>query len=420
MSSPQVRLSSITGHLQPAGTSAKKPLLTKNADDVVITLALRTPLTKARKGALKDTELEGLLIPLLEAVRERSNLDPAVVEEVTCGNVLNPNAAYIIRNSALTAGFPDTTAVSTVNRWCSSGLLAVQQVANEIIAGNIDVGIAVGAESMSTTPDNGAPKFSAKIMSNQAAADATMPMGWTSENVAGDFSISRDAQDAWAASSYQKAEASQKAGWPVDEIVTITTQWKDPKSGKMMTVTADHDDGVRYGTTKESLGKIRAAFPDWAPSTTTGGNASQITDGAAAVLLMRRSTAEKLGQPIVAKFVASTVVGLAPRIMGIGPSFAIPKLLSKVGLSTEDIDIFEINEAFASMSVYCVNKLKLDPKKVNPRGGAIAFGHPLGCTGARQIVTGLSELKRSGQKFLVTSMCIGTGMGMASLIISEL
>jgi acetyl-CoA acyltransferase 1 len=253
------------------------------------------------------------------------------------------------RASGIAAGFPATTATSTVSRWCSSGLLAVQSVANQIVAGCIDIGIAVGAESMSTNPDNGAPAFPSEMMSNPIVKDITEPMPWTSENVARNFGVTRDVQDGFAAASFQKAEASQKAGWSMDEIYPITTQWKDPKTGEKKTVKVERDDGVRYGTTQESLSKIRSAFPQWSPATTTGGNASQITDGAAALLLMRRNVAEKLGQPILARFVASTVVGLEPRIMGIGPTLAIPKLLQKVGLEKEDIDIFEINEAFASM-----------------------------------------------------------------------
>ncbi|KAL3426717.1 acetyl-CoA acetyltransferase [Phlyctema vagabunda] len=418
MSSSQARLQSLAGQLTPAA-GKKNALFNKNDDDVVITLALRTPLTKARKGYLKDTKLDELLLPVLTAIKEKSKLDPSLVEEIVLGNVLHPSSTFVIRTAAIAAGFPATAAASTVSRWCSSGLLAVQSVANQISAGCIDIGIAIGAESMSTNPDTGAPDLSEKVLNHKVAFEATQLMGWTSENVAGDFGITREAQDAFAAGSQQKAEKSQKGGWPVDEIIPITTQWKNPATGNVETVVADRDDGVRYGTTKEALGKIKAAFPQWKPSTTTGGNASQITDGAAGLLLMRRSVANQLGQPILAKFAASTVTGLEPRVMGIGPTIAIPKLLSKVGLSLEDIDIFEINEAFASMGVYCVEKLGLDPAKVNPRGGAIAFGHPLGCTGARQIVTALSELKRQKKRVAVTSMCVGTGMGMASLIISE-
>ncbi|PSS28157.1 hypothetical protein M430DRAFT_113636 [Amorphotheca resinae ATCC 22711] len=419
MASAGERLSTVMGHLNPSKASGKSKLLEKNPDDIVITLAVRTPLTKARKGGLKDTPLDDLLISLLTSVREKSKLDPALVEDVCVGNVLAVGQAYAARSAVLAAGFPITTAASVANRFCSSGLLAVQNIANQIIAGSIDVGLAVGAESMSTTPDNGAPPMSDKVLNHPIASQNTQPMGQTSENVAGQFSVTRQAMDAFAASSYQKAEKAQKAGWSADEIVPVTVQWKDPKTGQVSVKTITQDDGIRYGTTAESLGKIRAAFPQWSPSATTGGNASQITDGAAAVLLMKRSRAEQLGQPIVGKFCGATVIGLEPRIMGIGPSIAIPKILEKTGLSISDVDVFEINEAFASMGVYCVDKLGLDPAKVNPRGGAIALGHPLGCTGARQVVTALSELRRQDKRIAVTSMCVGTGMGMAGVFVSE-
>ncbi len=243
----------------------------------------------------------------------------------------------------LAAGYPITTAASVANRFCSSGLLAIQQIANQIIAGSIEVGIAIGAESMSTCPDDGAPALSIKITEHEIAKQNLQPMGQTSENVAGQFSITREMMDRFAAESFQKAERAQKAGWVRDEIVPITVSVKDPKTGEVKEVIADRDDGVRYGTTAESLGKVRAAFPQWKPSATTGGNASQITDGAAAVLIMKRSKAEELGQKILGKFCAATIVGLEPRIMGIGPSYAIPKVLGKTGLSIEDVDVFEIN-----------------------------------------------------------------------------
>lgn len=282
-------------------------------------------------------------------MREKSKLDPTLVEDVSVGNCLCPGQAYVARSAVLAAGFPASTAASVSNRFCSSGLLAIQNIANQVIAGSIDVGIAVGAESMSTNADGGAPDLSNSILSHPVASQNMQPMGQTSENVAGQFSISREQHDQFAAKSYQKAEAAQKAGWFEDEIVPVKTQIKDPKTGEVKSVVVDKDDGIRYGTTAESLGKIRAAFPQWNPSNTTGGNASQITDGAAAVLLMKRSRAEELGQPIIGKFAGATVVGLEPRIMGIGPSLAIPKILSKFGLTNNEIDIFEINEAFASM-----------------------------------------------------------------------
>ncbi|KAL3470650.1 Thiolase, N-terminal domain-containing protein [Aspergillus californicus] len=420
MSSPQQRLSSIANQLSGSNaTDSLQKLLAKNPDDVVITLAVRTPLTKARKGGLKDTTLDELLVSLLTSVREKSKIDPNLVEDVCVGNTLCPGQAYVARSAVLAAGFPASTAASTANRFCSSGLLAIQNIANQIIAGSIDVGIAVGAESMSTNADSGAPEMSEKILSHPLASQNSQPMGQTSENVAGQFNISREQHDQFAAKSFQKAEAAQKAGYFNDEIVPVNTIIKDPKTGEVKSIIVDRDDGIRYGTTAESLGKIRAAFPQWKPSSTTGGNASQITDGAAALVLMKRSRAQEIGQPIVGKFCGATVTGLEPRIMGIGPSLAIPKILSKLGLTINEIDIIEINEAFASMGVYCVQKLGLDEAKVNPRGGAIAFGHPLGATGARQVVTALSELRRQNKRVAVTSMCVGTGMGMAGVFVSE-
>ncbi|WPH00765.1 3-ketoacyl-CoA thiolase [Acrodontium crateriforme] len=421
MSGSQQRVESISNHFVSSQDQPKAVLHEKNGDQVVITLAVRTPLTKAGKGALKDTPLEDIVTETLKALRNRSNIDPALVEDVCLGNVLHPAASYVARSSVLAAGFPVTTAAYVVSRWCSSGLMSVQAIANQIQVGAIDCGIAIGAESMSTTPDGGAPNFSDKVMkSSEKVRDAAMPMGWTSENVAADFNINREKQDEFAAWSQQKASHAQSEGWTQDEMFSFETTWIDPKTQEQKSIVADRDDGVRSGTTPEVLGKLRAAFPDWAPSTTTGGNASQITDGAAGILLMRRSMAERLGQPILARFIGATAVAIEPRIMGISPTVAIPKLLTKYHLTKDDVDIFEINEAFSSMGVYCLETLGLDRQKLNPRGGAIALGHPLGCTGARQIVTALSELRRTGKKVAVTSMCVGTGMGMAALIISEM
>jgi acetyl-CoA acyltransferase 1 len=390
----------------------------KNPDDIVITLAIRTPLAKAKKGGFRDTSLEYMVYALLSEVRQRSNLDPALVEDICLGNVSDGKAAYKLRAAALAAGYPDTVGASSLNRFCSSGLKATADVAHQISMGSIDVGIAIGAEQMTVGGDRLEAPFDEAVTSrSQQAVDCMEPMGWTSENVSRDFGIRREEMDRYAAESFRRAEHAQKAGWFDDEIVPIKTRVKGP-DGEWQDVTLTKDEGIRPGTTAESLGKIRAAFPQWGP-TTTGGNASQLTDGAAAVLLMKRSTAVRLGQPIVAKYVGSTVAGLAPRIMGIGPTIAIPKLLGKYGLTLDDVDVVEINEAFASMAVYCKDKLALPWEKMNPRGGAIALGHPLGATGTRQIVTGLSECRRQKKKILLTSMCVGTGMGMAGLFVSE-
>ncbi|KAL8903723.1 MAG: hypothetical protein Q9207_003741 [Kuettlingeria erythrocarpa] len=412
------RLNAIVSQLTPS-KSGLSAITQKNPDDVVITLAIRTPLTKAGRGGFKDTQLDYLVYSLLKKVIEKSNIDPQMVEDICLGNVNHPKAAYIIRAAALAAGFPNTTAASSVNRFCSSGLKATEDIANQISLGNIDCGVAIGAEMMSAPGGDRNPEpFHEEILKCQDAADCMQPMGQTSENVGRDFEISRESQDRFAAESYQRAERAQKAGWFDDEIVPITTTVKDPKSGEEKQVTLTKDEGPRWGTTYESLSKIRPAFSQYGDRS-TGGNSSQVTDGAAAVLLMKRSTALKMNQPILAKYVGATVVGLAPRIMGIAPSLAIPKLLGKYNLTLADIDIIELNEAFASMAVYCVNTLGIDTSKLNVRGGAVALGHPLGATGVRQICTGLSECKRQKKKILLTSMCVGTGQGMAGLFVNE-
>jgi len=333
--------------------------------------------------------------------------------------VSNGKAAYIIRAASLAAGIPNTAGAYAVNRFCSSGLKATQDIANAIAEGSIDIGVAIGVESMSEGGDALDRPFDPTVLAaSQESRDCMMPMGQTSENVGKDFNITRESQDRYAAESYQRAERAQKAGWFDDEIVPIEAKIKDPKTGEVTKVVLTKDEGIRYGTTYESLSKIRPAFPAFGDKS-TGGNSSQVTDGAAAVLLMKRSTAIQLGQPILGKFVGATVAGVPPRIMGVGPSVAIPKLLKKFNLTIDDIDIVEINEAFASMAVYCKTVLNIPDEKLNPRGGAIALGHPLGCTGARQIVTGLSECRRQQKKILLTSMCIGTGMGMAGLFVNE-
>ncbi|KAI1775887.1 thiolase [Hypoxylon cercidicola] len=410
------RVNSILKHLAPGSPLAT--ITSQNPDDVVITLAIRTPLCKGKKGGFKDTTLEYLMYAILKAARERLGFSPDLVEDICMGNVSDGKAAYKARVAALAAGFPNTTSASSVNRFCSSGLKATADIAHQIAMGSIQVGIAAGAESMTVGGDGIEIPFDEEVLKeSQEAADSIEPMGWTSENVAKDFNLSRQAVDEYAAESFRRAEEAQKAGWFDDEIVPVVTRVKGA-NGAGLTVTLSKDEGIRPGTTAASLGKIRNAFPQWGP-VTTGGNASQVTDGAAAVVLMKRSKAIELGVPIMAKYVGSTVAGLAPRIMGIGPTVAIPKLLKQHSISLDDVDVVELNEAFGTMAVYCRDYLKLDWAKLNPRGGAIALGHPLGATGARQIVTGLSELRRTKKKILLTSMCIGTGMGMAGLFVNE-
>ncbi|KAL2362757.1 hypothetical protein RJZ56_004340 [Blastomyces dermatitidis] len=415
------RLQAVLAQLKPptGWQSAVDKITQKNSDDIVITLALRTPMAKGFKGGFKDTDLDYLVLQLLNEVMATSKLDPNLIGDVVMGNANNAKASTICRTAALAAGIPYTAGAAAISRFCSSGLMSIQSVAYEIAQGSIEIGIALGAESMSKGPDRTPQPFHPEIMKEPDAADCMQPMGQTSENVGDDFGISREMQDRYSVESFRRAEVAQKAGWFEDEIVPIRTTVKVGKDGKgPEEVVVSKDEGPRYGTTLESLSKIRPAFPQFG-NKTTGGNASQITDGAAAVILMKRSKPIELGQPILAKFVGATVAGVPPRIMGIGPSIAIPKLLSMYNLRNEDIDIFEINEAFASMAVYCIDKLGLDHEKVNPRGGAIALGHPLGCTGTRQVCTILSEARRTKKKVLVTSMCVGTGQGMAGLFINE-
>ncbi|KUL90642.1 hypothetical protein ZTR_00083 [Talaromyces verruculosus] len=333
---------------------------------------------------------------LIKQVILQSKLDPSLVEDVCLGNVQDDNAAYIVRAASLAAGIPYTAGASSVNRFCSSGLKAVQDVANQIKSGMIDVGLAIGAESMSA---NGGwipvPRpFSDNLVKQADAADCMQPMSQTSENVSKRFGISRHEQDLYAVESFRRAEAAQAAGWFRDEIMPITVTLKDRETGEPKQVTLVNDECIRPGTTYKALERIKPAFPQFG-DTTTGGNANQISDGAAAILLMRRSRAIELDQPVLAKYCGAVVAGVAPRIMGISPTVAIPKLLSKFHLKKDDVDIYEINEAFASMAVYCLQCLELNHSKVNPRGGAIALGHPLGATGARQICTILSEARRT-------------------------
>ncbi|KAJ7102094.1 Thiolase, N-terminal domain-containing protein [Mycena belliarum] len=412
------RVKQLAAHLTYS-TKGLSALERKSPDDVVITFAMRSPLCKAKRGGFKDARTDELMLEMFKHTIANSNFDPALVGDICVGTVLTPGAAYHARAAALTAGYPESVPVQIINRFCSSGLMAVTTIANQIRSGQIEIGLAVGVESLSENPDNGGPTQSELITSNPAAKDCTQRMGWTSENVASDFEVSRQDQDEFAAASFNRAEAAEQAGYFTREILPFTVFSKDPATGARIRVTITKDDGVRYGTTAQGLAKIRSAFPQWGNGTTTGGNASQLTDGAASVILMTRRKAESLGLKILAKHVSTSVTGVAPRIMGIGPAYAIPMVLQQCGISQDDVDLFEINEAFASQCLYTVRKLGLPMDKVNVNGGAIALGHPLGCTGARQIATGLNELERRKGKVLVTSMCIGTGMGAAAVFLRE-
>ncbi|KAL8964820.1 MAG: hypothetical protein Q9197_006789 [Variospora fuerteventurae] len=418
----QERLSQVQSHL--ASSEADIPrgrvtILRKSPDDIVVTCALRTPITRGGKGGFKDTAAPDLLAHTFKSLISKSGIDPSLVEDISVGNVLAPGSgATEFRAAALVAGFPETTALNSLNRQCSSGLQACVNIANAIRCGMIDIGVGAGVESMSSQYGPGAvSEFSELLNGHQEAKNCKVPMGVLSEQMASDRKITREAQDAFAARSYQRAEAAQKAGKFQEEIVPMKVKWVDPKTDEEKEIVVDKDDGIRNGMSVEGLAKIKAAFKEG--GSIHAGNASQVSDGAAAVLLMKRSTAERLGQRVVGKFVCSSVVGVKPLLMGIGPWKAIPVALEKAGIGKEMVDLWEINEAFASQCVWCVKELGLDESKVNPNGGAIAFGHPLGCTGARQVSTLFNELGRTGQKVGVTSMCVGTGMGMAAVWVKE-
>ncbi|KAF2830706.1 3-ketoacyl-CoA thiolase B [Ophiobolus disseminans] len=423
----QERLSQVADHMSggvgsSSGKGSKKgkaSLLEKHPDDVVVTCALRTPFTKGGKGGFKDTQSADLLVGAFKALLERSRIDPSLVEDIAVGTVLAPGGgATEFRAAALAAGFPVTTSCKSLNRQCSSGLQACVDIANAIKSGMIEIGIGAGTESMSTQyGPNAVSEFSEQLESHKESANCKVPMGVLSEQMAKAKNIPRSEQDAFAASSFQKAIQAQKNGLFDEEIAPLTVQWTDPKTDETKTITVAKDDGVRAGITAESLSKIRPAFAK--DGSIHAGNASQISDGAAAVLLMKRSTAQRLNQPIIGKFVQASIVGVPPLLMGVGPAAAIPPVLEKTGLVAADVDIWEINEAFASQCLFCIRELGIDEKKVNPKGGAIAFGHPLGVTGARQVSTLLNELRRTGGRVGVTSMCIGTGMGMAAVWVAE-
>lgn len=377
-------------------------------------------MTKGGKGGLKDVAAADLLVHAFKSLLERSKVDASLVEDIAVGSVLPPGGgATEFRAAALAAGFPVNTAVHSLNRQCSSGLQACTEIANAIKAGMIDIGVGAGVESMSSQYGPAAvTEFSELLEDHEEAANCKVPMGLLSENMAKAKGITRQAQDEWAARSFQRAEAAQKKGNFKEEIAPLkNVKWTDPKSGDEKTIDVAQDDGIRPGMTVESLAKLRPAFSK--DGSIHAGNASQVSDGAAAVLLMRRSTAQRLGQPILGKFVASAVVGVPPLDMGVGPWKAIPVVLQKAGISKDDVDVWEINEAFASQCLWCTRELGIDETKVNPNGGAIAFGHPLGMTGARQVSTLLNELGRSGGRVGVSSMCVGTGMGMAAVWVKE-
>ena len=392
----------------------------KNPDDVVIVAAYRTALTKGGKGAFKDVGSDYLLKTFLEAFLKKTGVDPNLIEDVACGNVLNrASGAFEHRGACLAAGIPLSSAFLAINRWCGSGLMAISNIANKIKCGEIDCGLATGVESMSANygPD-AVPRIDKHYENNPEFQKCLIPMGITSENVATQFKVSRESQDEFAARSNQNAVRAIATGAFKDEILpieSILAEEDDDDNIVYEKIMVDTDEGPRKGVTAESLAKLKPVFTK--DGSTHAGSASQISDGAAAVLLMKRSLAEAKGYKIEAKFVTCITSGVPAEIMGIGPAVAIPHVLKKLGLTIDDVAKFEVNEAFASQCVYCAVEAQIPPEKLNVNGGAIALGHPFGCTGARQYATILRVLKKG--EIGLTSMCIATGMGAASVIVKE-
>ena len=381
--------------------------------DVAILSAVRTAIGRAPRGVFKNTRPDDLGALVAREAIARAEIPPADVEDVVlgCAHPEGEQGLNVARQVGFLAGLPDTTPAMTVNRFCSSGLQAAAIVAERIAAGAIDAGLAGGLESMSMIPMGGD-----KIALNPAVVDqfpdAHIPMGNTAENVARQFNVSRADQDAFALASHQKAVAAWSRGDFAAEVVPVKTRMFDGEVWRDLTV--DRDEGPRADTSLEKLAALKPVFDP--TGSVTAGNSSPLNDGAAALILTTAEKAKALGKKPRAYFRAFAVAGVPPAIMGIGPVPAVRKLLAKTGLKIDEIDLFEVNEAFASQAAYCVRELGLPVDRVNVNGGAIALGHPLGATGARQIATALHELERRKGRYAVITMCVGGGMGAAGLI----
>lgn len=385
--------------------------------EAVIVAGVRTAVGKAPKGSLRQMRPEDLGgIVVEELVRRTSVLDPAEIEDVMIGCAMpeGEQGMNLGRIVAQRAGLPNEVPGMTVNRFCSSGLQTIALAAQQIMIGQADVIIAGGVESMSTIPMTGV-----KLAPNPWLVDHKpeiyMSMGHTAEQVAQRFGVSREDQDAFAVRSHQRADAAIQAGKFKDEIVPVKVQLKSFEDGKVKIeeLMFDTDEGVRPGTSMEILAKLKPAFH--VNGSVTAGNSSQTSDAAAAVMVMSAEKAESLGLKSLAIFRSFAVGGVDPEIMGIGPIVAIPKALKMAGITKDDVDLFEINEAFASQAIHVTRHLELDLEKVNVNGGAIALGHPLGCTGAKLTVSLINELHRRNGRYGVVSMCIGGGMGAAGV-----
>ena len=386
--------------------------------DAVIVSAVRTPVGKAKRGGLATVRPDDMSATVINELLKRTpNLDPAEIEDVVFGCAFpeGEQGLNMARMIALRAGLPDTVPAETINRYCSSGVQSIAHVAYAIKSGDIEVAIAGGVESMSLVPMMGY-KFSPNPYFAQDLPHYYTNMGLTAENVSVKYGINREDQDAFAFKSHQKAAKAVTSGLFDPELIPIDVEvaelGADGKPFKK-NFTVKRDEGPRADTTMEALAKLKPAFKEG--GTVTAGNASQMSDGAAVVMVMSAERAAQLGLTPLARFVTFAVGGVAPELMGIGPVVAIPKALKQAGLSLNDIDLFELNEAFAAQGLAVMRTLGLDEDKVNMNGGAIALGHPLGCTGTKLTTQLIYEMGRRKSKYGMVTMCIGGGMGAAAI-----
>ena len=393
----------------------------KQVQDAYIVAATRTPIGRSHRGSFRNLRPDDLLVKALQAVLAQApGLDPASIEDIICGCAI-PEAQQglnVARVAAVLAGLPHSVGGITVNRFCASGLSAVQMAADRIRVGEADVMIAAGVESMSTVPMMGnTPSLSPAMFGNDDNIGIAYGMGLTAEKVATQWKVSRQAQDEFALASHQRALAAMAAGQFKDEItpVEVVDRAPDLATGQVLENRrlVSLDEGARADTSIEGLAKLRTVFS--ARGSVTAGNSSQTSDGAGALILASESAVKRFGLKPLARFVSYAACGVPPHIMGIGPIEAIPAALRRAGLQQDAIDWYELNEAFAAQSLAVINTLGLDPAKVNPMGGAIALGHPLGATGAIRAATAIHALHRHQLRYSMVTMCVGMGQGAAGI-----
>jgi len=393
----------------------------KQVQDAYIVAATRTPIGRSHRGSFRNLRPDDLLVKALQAVLAQApGLDPASIEDIVCGCAI-PEAQQglnVARVAAVLAGLPHSVGGITVNRFCASGLSAVQMAADRIRVGEADVMIAAGVESMSMVPMMGnTPSLSPAMFGNDDNIGIAYGMGLTAEKVATQWKVSRQAQDEFALASHQRALAAMAAGQFKDEItaVEVVDRAPDLATGQVLETRrlVRLDEGARADTSMEGLAKLRTVFS--ARGSVTAGNSSQTSDGAGALILASESAVKRFGLKPLARFVSYAACGVPPHIMGIGPTEAIPAALRRAGLQQDAIDWFELNEAFAAQSLAVINTLGLDPAKVNPMGGAIALGHPLGATGAIRSATAIHALHRHQLRYSMVTMCVGMGQGAAGI-----